>query len=498
MKRFLAAVFLCSVMALSACATTDEGASNYSKSNLTNRTSMKKYVNRPPDSTRIRKLDTISVTLQQAFIADLGNSIIEWGGNSVAVIVKCHELNDKNQLSFSSGVPGDGRVVFYSPDVEAPQFLNFSQMPIYGPITYNGGPLLFDIYVVRLKNNNGEISKGLMSVIANWGKMAYPEASPLLGQLNQIGTSILNSPDNNVFFHYTMTLYPDDGYRDITNGIVEVGDYFFIREKNREKKSDWDSLCLDEKSGRLYTGTGTGDNTCMEEKEKRKKETFTEKHLFIDSTYLSIQINKGYDSIALDLAQDTYTKFLNRLDDQANGQATNFGNVIDRTVQFADAKSIISANNMGHTINQAKLGRVLKTLGKSIETEKKILDGAGKPAVGEKPPVFSTDQIDYLLHEFTQLRGAEKVKEDGKVLNREMFLESSGGTIESNDKAKFGASGQTPAALTLTTFLSDVKKAEMQKPLPDKADEKGTQPSAEPKPGADVVSPKDSTPVEVK
>lgn len=479
MKRFLLAMLLCSFMASAAHAAAEnvsvavnEGASDYWKStDEENRPSIKKYFSRKendPDS-RIRKLDTISVTLQQVFLADLGGDKRD---NSLVIIVKCQELNAGNHISFSKGVPGDGRVVFFSPDVKERQFLNFSQMPIYGPITYNGGPLLLDIYIVRLKNENGEINKGLMSVLANWGRIVFPPASPFLEYFNQLGTAILNSPNNEIVFHYTMTLYPDDGYQPLKNGIIEAGDYFFVRQKEPAAITPWDTLCLDEGSGRLYRRSGQkaepGQTQQREEQAALCKDQMREDgdKMFKDGTYLSIQVNKGYDSIALDLIQDTYTQFLNRVDDQKGTQIVSqdritkdFNRAVLRTEHFAEAKSVIAEHKKGNPINQAKFIRVLNKLIDSIKIENKFDDN--KQAPDDKPPVFSTPQIDYLLHEFTQLRGEMK---DGKALTRE--------SLEAESKVKIKSTNK----LTLDEFLQDVKNSQAQpkseagtKPTKDKA-----------------------------
>lgn len=478
MKRFLLAMLLCSFMASAAHAAAEnvsvavnEGASDYWKStDQENRPSIKKYFSRKendPDS-RIRKLDTISVTLQQVFLDDLGGDKRD---NSLAIIVKCQELNAGNHISFSKGVPGDGRVVFFSPDVKEKQFLNFSQMPIYGPITYNGGPLMLDIYIIRLKNEKGEINKGLMNLLANWGRIVFPPASPFLEYFNQLGTAILNSPNNEIVFRYTMTLYPDDGYQPLKNGIIEAGDYFFVRQKERGTITPWDTLCLDEGSGRLYKRNGQeaepGQTQQREEQASLCKYHMREdeKKMFKDGTYLSIQINKGYDSIALDLIQDTYTQFLNRIDDQKGTQIVSqdritkdFNRAVLRTEHFAEAKSIIAEHRKGNPINQAKLIRVLNKLIDSIKIENKFDEN--KQTADDKPPVFSTDQIDYLLHELTQLRG--KVK-DGKTLTRE--------SLEAESKVKIKSTNK----LTLDEFLQDVKNAQSQTDKKDASTDVKTQ-----------------------
>lgn len=445
MKRLLAAVFFCSFFASTAYASTDEGASNYWKSKQDDRSSIKKYVPRAEadKDSKIGREETISVTLQQAFIADLGSG----SDNSVVVIVKCLELNGGNRISFSKGVPGDGRVVFFSPDVRVKQFLNFSQMPIYGPITYKGSPLLFEIYIVRLKDDNREAGRGMLNVIANLGKVVYPPASPFLDYLNQIGTSILNSPNNDIVFHYTMTLYPDDGYKKLKNGVVEAGDYFFIREKKRENKTPWNDLCLDEESGRLYK-KNKGQPDC-------KQAMHDETNLYDDNTYLSIQINKGYNSIGLDV-QETYTQFQNRLDDQKGAQtgnqntlAVDFVNSLMRTEQFAEAKSIISERKRTSNGNMTKLALIMEKLKDSVETEDKRPQ-EGKTTQDGKPQVFSTDQIDYLLHELSQLTDGN----DGVILTRN--------SLKGNGFENF-----------LKSFLKSVEKAEVAKKPQDSTPQQG-------------------------
>jgi len=92
-----------------------------------------------------------------------------------------------------------------SNDVEEGQFLNLTNMPIYGPITYNGYPIGIVISVIEIDANSAQIS-ALLGTLASAGAMAYPPAAPVLPLLDSLGQSLLSSGTDDIEFRFTFAL----------------------------------------------------------------------------------------------------------------------------------------------------------------------------------------------------------------------------------------------------------------------------------------------------
>ncbi len=347
---------------------------------------LKKYARAADPFRRLQKNDTISVHLQQAYIKDFHETSFfttdEHVRGEIAIVIKVFELTDGKDFNFSPKAAEDGRIVFYSDDVRKGQFLNFSAMPVYGPITYQGNPLALDIFIIELDSTD-ERTKNMLHTLASVGGTAYPPASPILKILDTMGTSLLKGDKNDVEFRYSMALYPDKGYRTLDQAVLEVGNYVFIKQTERDKSITWEELTLDEKSGRLHN--------------KDSSE-------YRDKTYFVVQINKGYDATTLDLSQNTFRKLLTAVDQQQKADAAVYKAAIDgamaeylklqaSTKKFSDLRQTLTEIEATPG-NQSNRKRSL-----SADLVSRIAEEIGRKA----PADLSTEQIDYLLDNLKRL-----------------------------------------------------------------------------------------------
>ena len=363
----------------------------------TNLTLLKKYEKSSDSDRRLFRNDTISLHLQQAFIKDFHETNYnpfkkeENIQGEIAIVIKVFELSDGKDFDFNAKAAEDGRVVFYSPDVRKGQFLNFSAMPIYGPITYNGNPLALDIFVIELDSTD-ERTKNLLQTLATAGSASYPPASPILGILDTMGSSLLKGNKNDVEFRYSMVLYPDKGYKNLNQSVLEAGNYVFIKQDDkRGEQLKWSEFTLDQKSGRLYTAA-TNQMTPDEFKEK---------------TYLVVQINKGYDASNLDLSQNTFGKLLRNINEEnvEIGQAYKaaFDKFLDtqkQTKKFSDLRQMI--NDIETTpVDQSNRRKSLSTdfIARLFEE----INNETDPAKKDKKDKLNAEQIDYLLDNLKKL-----------------------------------------------------------------------------------------------
>ncbi|MEM7120170.1 MAG: hypothetical protein AAF563_02760 [Pseudomonadota bacterium] len=274
-----------------------------------------------PDSLdrEIEAGDSVAIRLQQAYIEDCIEGGFDptdgWGHNcEIAVIVDVFEFDGSAQHDFDFSAEGKerGRVVYYSEDVVPGQHLNFNNMPIYGPIEYNGGPIGMNIFILELETENAQAS-ALLDTLASIGGMAYAPAQPIFNALNSLGSALLTGSTDDTNFEYAVTFDPD------SNGAypyarLAVGDYIFVREQDRSAETPWDMLTYDQNTGRLFYKTSryNDDGTLL----ARAGDPF------LESTYISIQINKNLSSVRLDLSQNTYGVLRAKLD-EADAAAAN-------------------------------------------------------------------------------------------------------------------------------------------------------------------------------
>lgn len=399
--RLLGVGLLCCA-ALSGCANLNEGAINYRRVHLTPKRPpleastglalVQKYQRSAPDDGRIAKGDSISVHLSQAFIKDFYEMAAFWRFESeaelrgeIAVVVSAFELAEGKDLDFSPSAAESGRVVYYNDDVRKGQFLNFSYLPVYGPITYNGRPLVFQFYIIELDTGNEQL-KPLLSSLAALGKTAYPPASPILSLLDTLGKAVLSGNKSDVIFRYSMVLHPDRGYVRAAYPVLEAGHYVFVRKEDRQAEEEWGPLTFDEQEGRLRLAKGQS---------------------FRGDTYLVLDIQKGFDATNLDLAQNTYGNLLRKLGEATTRSVTEVKGIIDgftseqvRTRTFGELRGL--AGDLG------RLGREEADRARRLAEE--LVEGLARQLQEEasrRPETLTADQIDYLLRQLRILLAGE-------------------------------------------------------------------------------------------
>lgn len=374
MKSSVSAVFAAlTALCVIGCAVQDDGAINYRKTVSSAPSSTvesdtgtaqetlvlwKKYKQGEESSKRIAKGQSISIHLQQAFIEDFWEWFDQkpWNPSAeIAVVVNAFEIEGTKTFNFKPEGINNGRLVYYSDNVEKQQFLNFSFMPIYGPITYKGNPIALDIAIMELDAGSKAI-KDMISLLANIGSTAYPPASPILTILDALGSSLVGSQDStdDRIFQYRLVLYPYKDDMSPEYPILETGHYVFIRHEDRQDAEHWPGLLLDQHSGRLVRSTDSAlldkryvkdierlslqhrkellkleseyshqvSQRYLEAKAKKNQEfkalfddlekSYQEAsdRLYRDNTYIVLQIQKGFVATSMDISQNIYGEVL--------------------------------------------------------------------------------------------------------------------------------------------------------------------------------------------
>jgi hypothetical protein len=194
------------------------------------------------------------------------------------------------------------RVIYYSPDVENGQGLNFSNIPILGPVEYGGRPVGIQIIVLELDRVSTEM-KGLLSSLASLGQTAG--ALPSGGAtdiLTGLGKSLLESNQDDIIFEYRFVLDPLNQPNSYNSAPFEEGRYVLIRLQNRTYEHVWRNLELDHNTGQVY----------VKNRELNKDRIYTEE------TYFTLNIiNHGEEA-----AQAVYVnRSLTQLRDAINASS---------------------------------------------------------------------------------------------------------------------------------------------------------------------------------
>ena len=211
----------------------------------------------------------------------------------IAILVNADEAGSKSvNIDFVNN--NDEKVIYYSDDVEENQFLNFYNLPIYGPSKYNGNPFLLKLTILELDIVRDSTKKAVKHV-ANLSSKSYPQAAPVMQLLNKMGQLLLKGDKNDVGFEYVMVLDHKKGLdNNMSHFALESGNYIFIREEDRNNETKWNEIFFDSKTSRLYKDSDL-------------------KNLYKDNTYLVIEVNKNVSTSATTINHSTYNNLLTSL-----------------------------------------------------------------------------------------------------------------------------------------------------------------------------------------
>lgn len=184
--------------------------------------------------------------------------------------------NDFVNLSFDS--LNSARVIYYSPDVENGQGLNFSNIPILGPVRYGGQPVGIQIIVLELDRISPEM-QGLLSSLASLGQTAGAlPTGGAAGILMDLGKSLLESNQDDVIFEYRFVLDPNNAPNSYNSAPLETGRYVLRRLQSRDAAPVWRNLLLDHNTGQLFLMTD--DTKTKEAAEPYERETYFTVNIF--------------------------------------------------------------------------------------------------------------------------------------------------------------------------------------------------------------------------
>ncbi|WP_349321680.1 hypothetical protein [Asticcacaulis sp. MM231] len=211
------------------------------------------------------------------------------------------------------------RVVYYSSDVEEGQDLNFSNIPISGPVKYNGRPVGIQIIVLELDRVSAS-TKSLLKSLAELGK-ANVAPSVVNDTLVTLGTSLLDGNRDDVLFEYRMLLDNADDLKDQITPTFTEGRYVYRRVQHRERPMIWNNLRLDQNTGALFywaDGKSYKGQVPQQGRELVKNEAVNPGMIRVPYTlesYFTVNvINHGQNGIVGEYAYETWAQTSEKID----------------------------------------------------------------------------------------------------------------------------------------------------------------------------------------
>lgn len=268
----------------------------------------------PSEQSPIAVGDCFSVNLAAGFIGDFR----EVGQKGEVVIVARVSERKVGSLEFGSGSVKSGRVIYFGNDVKQRQQLNFSYLPMYGPMKYTGRPLDVQLYVIEI--DDADQFKPLLSTLANVGAGAYPPAAPALKLLDTIGGALLSASRDDNLLEYSFCLNGRMPGLDKTYGfnygeypVFEAGHYVVVRQQNR--KGD-----LREMVSNVYYDP-------YDQVLKRYDPQSKSIKPYVDDSYLIVHVKRELISSALD-SDDKFYKTFETLRDEERQSTSDY---VERT-----------------------------------------------------------------------------------------------------------------------------------------------------------------------
>ncbi|MFN0131343.1 MAG: hypothetical protein ACKVW3_02230 [Phycisphaerales bacterium] len=280
-----------------------------------------KFIDAPADGNAINKGLSITITLDTAFIASFQEMARPFllgdpeARGEIAIVVNVKEL-DGAGIDYSPTATESGRVVYYNEDVrlrervpatsggksssDPGQFLNFGGgLPVYGPVTWKGSPLLLEIHIIELDEEEASRTRELMQTLAGLGAKAYPPASPALAVLDSLGSALLKGPQNDTELSYHVVLQPYTGRDNRTHSYLCAGDLVVVKRDHI-------------RAGLVGNGPGLGaipwDELTFDRSTKRLR--IMKDRVIADyrnHTYMVLNIRTGEDARANDAATEMFT-----------------------------------------------------------------------------------------------------------------------------------------------------------------------------------------------
>jgi hypothetical protein len=199
--------------------------------------------------------DTISIYLKSAMFSYITESMAEraWANHvrksgkvtgQIAIVANIASDQGIAPIVSPADVSNPGRVIFYSGDVEEGQMVNQSFGPVYGPVKWNGGPIVLDVTVLEIDEEERQQTGAVIGSLAKLGTAPGVSFSPTaLTLLNTLGSVLVQSNRDDVMGRFRLTLTPDVKESAAYLPTLREGDLVLIRKSTRDLVYPWRTDC---------------------------------------------------------------------------------------------------------------------------------------------------------------------------------------------------------------------------------------------------------------
>lgn len=363
--------------------------------------SANKYTAGTDDTYLVQKDSVYEVTLKRVkmdnFVADFWNR----SKGEFAVVARAFEMapsatNLTVGFDFRHDAAVGGRVIYYSNDVWRQQAMNFGQIPMFGPVVYNGNPVGISVFMLEVDTGSDNAQMGtLLSTLAAIGQVVSVPGSPVFSLLENLGSSLINANKDDLLMRYDTTFRSNqDSIPNIKTTLFRYGDYVLMRVEKRDEPIPWSKYWYAPQNGTIY-------------KDEKCTTPFTE------SAYGVIQVNRANAPAYIQTEQlGSLLSAINN-SDQANqkpiaeavravadtmNNARNYRAFIRLLETLQDNKN---SSKSSSTSQKASLASALRKTAASIEQHK-----AGKAAE------YSQEQLDQIIARLQRLTGDNRIDRD--------------------------------------------------------------------------------------
>lgn len=301
----------------------------------------------------------------------------------IAVLASAFERGTSTPIKFQEdgAVEPQARVIYFSDDVrEAGQPLNFSNLPIYGPVTYGGKPFFVRLYVIELDEAEVRSTASLLRSLATLGAKSFAPSSPVLATLTKVGDGFLQSKQDDTIAQYDLVLDGPGAEGTITAPMIS-GITAFVRLQDRNEEFPWHKYCVQLSTGKIFEKEGDNWNPgrCGEPGAK-------ELHGY---SYFTVHAKLNEPALEQDVFQ-TFTEFSAAPAPGASADASqtrwldDLSDAVDAAARFDRARSLLANLSSSSPILRRQAQEAFLAAACPAQT-----DNGGRPSI-------SRDQLFYL------------------------------------------------------------------------------------------------------
>lgn len=205
--------------------------------------------------------DTLTVKLKGAYFhyAPETSRWRPWMNKSEVQVGIFADISTKGTAMSAPGAGGiPGRLVFFSDNYILKQRrIADVNTNIYGPVMYTGGGLALKLTMLEFdQSKDDQLADSLMKSVAELGTKASAGVPAYLeGPLTTLFQAALSSAKSkdDIFGQLTFVLDDRNGDSNEPTSPLRTGDMVLVRQADRQKPIDWNTLCYDPATAEVFT-----------------------------------------------------------------------------------------------------------------------------------------------------------------------------------------------------------------------------------------------------